>query len=60
MAECDHDFEFIGEGYYEGSRPGWSYDEFFCRRCLKRVAVKHGTDQQVENPDPTWFKRRRK
>jgi hypothetical protein len=53
-----HDYEFVAEGHYDGSRPGYVYDEFYCRRCLERVAVSRENGQKVVNPDPTWFHRR--
>lgn len=56
--DCDHDFDRIGEGHYDGMRPGWTYDEFFCRRCLLRVAVEHETGRRHDNPDPSWFHRK--
>lgn len=56
---CNHDYEFIAEGEYTGSRPGYLYDEFYCRHCLSRVAVNRETGQKVANPDPLWFNRTR-
>ena len=55
MAECEHEFEFMGSGYYEGQRPGWSFDQFFCKRCLLKVAVSDRGHKQ-ENPDPQWYR----
>lgn len=53
-AECDHDFEHMGSGYYRGQRPGWSFDQFFCKRCLLKVAV-DARGNRTENPDPQWY-----
>ena len=52
--DCLHEFNLVGHGYYTGSRPGWSFDQFFCKRCLLKVAV-DGQGQKYENPDPRWF-----
>lgn len=58
--DCEHDFDYIGRGYHDGSHPGWAYDEFFCRRCLTRVAVQDGTNRHATNLDPQWFHRERR
>lgn len=54
---CDHDFVFVSEGYYSGSRPGWSYDEFYCRRCLHRCGVRHSDGVRFTHLDPRWHER---
>lgn len=30
-----HDYEFMGRRYYDGQRPGYLVDEFYCRKCLR-------------------------
>lgn len=55
--ECEHDFDLIGTGYYDGCRPKWTGDEFFCRRCLARVVVRHGSTERLVDPDPRWWHR---
>ena len=37
---CEHKWVFMYEEFYDGSRPGYYQDVFYCEKCLSKQYVK--------------------
>ena len=34
--DCEHEWIFDYQEYYDGSKPGYNLDVFHCKKCLER------------------------